>query len=331
MSANILYNGCLNLEVDNKIISLDPEGKVDADIIFISHAHMDHSIANETVTPKITSQATKELVQFRRGIQMINTITFDIFDFNGINFKLFNSGHVIGSKSLLLKSKNKRIFYTGDVCDKHRFHMEAADIPNSDIMIIESTYGSSLYEMPNITEIIEESKKWINEELIQGNSLMLFGYPLGKAQIISKIAEEFDVPIVINDYIFQINEICKKYGFISKDFIPHSKYRKDEQALYIFPASSRRKMATNISEKTKTAMFSGWALDDEYKYKIGVDMAFPLTDHADYKGLLKIIKQSSPEKVFTFHGFDIELANSIKEKLGIDAEPLKNGNLYKLF
>ncbi|MCX8178515.1 MAG: MBL fold metallo-hydrolase [Candidatus Aenigmarchaeota archaeon] len=330
MSANILYNGCLNLEIDNKIISLDPEGKVDADIVFISHAHMDHSISNETVTPKVTSEATKELVQFRRGLQMINTITFDIFDFNGINFKLLNSGHVIGSKSLLLKFKNKRIFYTGDICDKHRFHMKAADIPNSDIMIIESTYGSSMYEIPSITEIIEESKKWIREELSDGNSLVLYGYPLGKAQIISKIAEEFDVPIIINDYIFQINEICKRYGFSSKDFIPHSKYQKDDQAVYIFPASSRRKSPAIEAKKTKTAMFSGWALDDDYKHKIGVDKAFPLTDHADYKGLLKIVKQSSPEKVFTFHGFHNDLAISIKENLGIDAEPLESG-LYKLF
>ncbi|MBU5689706.1 MAG: MBL fold metallo-hydrolase [Candidatus Aenigmatarchaeota archaeon] len=333
MSANIFYNGSLNLDIDGKTISLDPEINVDADIIFISHAHMDHSINAETVIPKITSHATRELIQFRKGIDMINTISFDTFDLNGFNVKMLDSGHVIGSKSLLLKIKNKKIFYTGDICDKHRFHMKSAEIPNSDIMILESTYGSEFYEMPSITDVIDRSTEWIKAELENGNSLALFGYPLGKAQIISKIAEQFDVAVILHDYINQINNICRKYNFSTRDFISLSNAPDgfEGQAIYILPSSSRKASSIkNINGKMKTAMFSGWAIEEDFKVKIGVDEAFALTDHADFKGLLKIVKQSSPEKVFTFHGFKEELAENIKERLGIDAEPIKKG-LCKLF
>ncbi|MEM5803746.1 MAG: MBL fold metallo-hydrolase [Candidatus Aenigmatarchaeota archaeon] len=335
MEPKIYFDGNINIEFENKKIALDPENSTDADLIFISHAHLDHIPNLETVIPKICTKATKDLIQHRKGMDMINTINFDSFDINGIHMKQLNSGHVTGSTSLLIEIKNKKIFYTGDICDKHRFHLKAAEIPKSDIMIVESTFGKEEYQFPSISDTIDKSIKWIKEQLESKNSVALMGYPLGKAQIISKIAENFNIPIIVHNSIYHINEICKKYGFNGNGYLPISDFLdilKKEQFIGIFPCSSKHVMSVkSIDSKypIKTAAFSGWAIDENYKNELGVDEAFILSDHADFNGLLKIVKQSYPEKVYTFHGFEIEMAENIKDRLGIEARPLteKRGNL----
>ena len=335
MSFKIFFDENINIEIDGKKIALDPESKTDADLIFISHAHLDHAPNIETVTPKICSQATKELVQYRKNLQLINTINFETFDINSIHFKQLNSGHIIGSKSLLLELKNKRIFYSGDICDKHRFYLKAAEVPKSDIMIIETTFGHPEYQFPSVTEIIDKSKKWIEEQLESNFSVALLGYPLGKAQIISKIAENFGISIVVHDKIFEINEICKRHGFNGNGYMKYSEFSsflEKENFIGIFPCSSYYvNFLKEIKKSMKIAAFSGWAMNPKYKEDLRVDEAFVLSDHSDFNGLVKIVKQASPEKIYTIHGFENEFANFLKENLGFDAKPLTKKKLLADF
>jgi putative mRNA 3-end processing factor len=58
-----------------------------------------------------------------------------------------------------------------------------------------------------------------------------------------------------------------------------------------------------------------------------VDTAFPLSDHADYAELMEFTRRVGPEIVYTIHGSDKQLARDIREKLGIDAVPLRKGHL----
>jgi len=326
VSLKVFFDGNINVEVEGKKIVLDPELPTDADLIFLSHAHLDHSSNVDNVLPKICSATTKDLIQYRKNTEMINSINLESFYIGGIYFKLLDSGHIPGSRSLLIETKNKRIFYTGDICDKHRFYLKAAEVPRSDIMIIESTFGAPKYKFPNIMDVIDISIDWIKEQLESGFSVALFGYPLGKAQIITKIAENFDLPIIIHDKIFDINQICKKHGFPINTHFQYSKsleILEKNQFIGIFPSSSRYiSLISNLSqEKIKKAAFSGWAIEPGYKDELGVDEAFPLSDHSDFNGLIKIVKQSSPEKIYTVHGFKEEFAETLRN-LGFDAQPL---------
>jgi putative mRNA 3-end processing factor len=47
----------------------------------------------------------------------------------------------------------------------------------------------------------------------------------------------------------------------------------------------------------------------------------PMSDHCDYKDLVQVVKKCTPKKVYTFHGFAIDFAKTLR-KLGFDAEPL---------
>jgi Cft2 family RNA processing exonuclease len=66
--------------------------------------------------------------------------------------------------------------------------------------------------------------------------------------------------------------------------------------------------------------FSGRSLLSDYRV-LGVDKAFPLSDHADFNGLLEVVRETVPEKVFTVHGFSREFSEELR-KLGYDAHAL---------
>lgn len=69
-------------------------------------------------------------------------------DINGIKFKAFHAGHVIGAAMFLIEYKGVKILYTGDYSREKDIHIVPAEIPKTkiDILIVESTYGIKCHE-----------------------------------------------------------------------------------------------------------------------------------------------------------------------------------------
>jgi Cft2 family RNA processing exonuclease len=51
---------------------------------------------------------------------------------------------------------------------------------------------------------------------------------------------------------------------------------------------------------------------------MGVDAAFPWSDHADYPGLLELVERVQPKRVYNVHGFAREFAQTLRSR-GLDA------------
>ena len=47
---------------------------------------------------------------------------------------------------------------------------------------------------------------------------------------------------------------------------------------------------------------TGWAIDPRAKYRLGVDHALPLSDHADYDELFQAIERIGPQEIYCAHG-----------------------------
>jgi putative mRNA 3-end processing factor len=65
-----------------------------------------------------------------------------------------------------------------------------------------------------------------------------------------------------------------------------------------------------IHPKT-TAVLTGWALESWAARRYGADIAFPLSDHADFPALMRCAKESGAREVITVHGFAKELAQAL--------------------
>jgi hypothetical protein len=79
----------------------------------------------------------------------------------------------------------------------------------------------------------------------------------------------------------------------------------------------------------RTAVITGWALDAGAIYRHRCDAAFPLSDHADFPDLLKLVALVQPKKVYTVHGFAREFAAELRAR-GVEAWALGSANQLEL-
>jgi len=288
------------LELDGVKLCFDGSSK--CNVGFISHAHSDHLVSREVNHKFITSNETKILSEYRTGFKLNH---YSNNTFNGLNFKLIDNGHIFGSRALFIQG-TESVLYTGDFSTRSRFFLNGFKPIKCDNLIIETTYGNPNYSFPDTKQVIKEARDYIVDEFARGNNLVLKGYALGKAQLISKLVEGCD-NVYVDNRVLVFNDLCRSCGAD----LPFFKTGRLKGRFILISPEPRRDL------KAKNVGFTGWALNNWG----GFDECFPLSDHADFKDLLKVVKQCNPKRVFTHHGFAGEFAELLRLE-GYDAAPL---------
>lgn len=318
---------------DGTVIALDPSRPAEGcHFTFVSHAHIDHlhrrggargkdkNNNNNNSSKLIASRATSMLAM-ARGYD----IEGDEEERDGL--MLVDTGHILGSRGLLVGDD---VFYTGDISTRERAFLKPAKLPRARTLIIESTFGRPEYSFPAIDEITHRTNKIISEMYNMGIPVILMGYALGKAQVLTKLFGHWD-PIFVHDSVATMNSVYSDLGVDLKRAKTHTEAEaegllsKRRPWVMIAPLmSGRNSFLRRMKEQygAVTVGFSGWASDPRYKYTMGIDYAMPFSDHCDYRELVDAVRQCRPEKVYTFHGFASEFAADLK-KMGFDAEPIE--------
>jgi|TARA_B100000315_G_scaffold19309_1_gene17008 putative mRNA 3-end processing factor len=313
----------ITINYDNKRIDLDPVRKSNGDYKFISHAHMDHMGGKNSNGSIIASEETVFLAA-QRGVKLklATNIPKDI--------TLVNSGHILGSRGIILDEG--KIFYTGDFAVKPRAFLRGCDHKECNILIIESTFGKKDFIFPSISDIQEKVNQLISELFSRGIPVILMGYSLGKAQILSHLFSSWD-PIYVEKSVWEMNKAHINLGvdiredLILYDIAKHGGFLQKRPWVLISPMQNRyNNFVSNLKKKygAITVAFSGWSVDPRYKYKIKADHAFPLSDHSDFNELVDMAKRCNPNRIYTVHGFAEEFAAHLRS-IGFDARPLSSG------
>ena len=315
----------LLLENNGTRILLDPSKVETNDFVFISHAHSDHVYRKPKNKSKITTITSieTEAIANARGYEITNAI------YEEKDLELIDSGHILGSKGLLAFNE---IFYTGDISIRKRAFLKMPKkIPQVDTLIIESTFGRHDYIFPDHREIIHQANKIIADAYDKGHPVILMGYPLGKAQLLTNFFGHWD-PFFSYDSIEVINTVYRNMGISLRNTTCYTEAEKDKQLETKHPwvmlaplMNGNSRFLKYMKEKynTITIGFSGWACSPRYKYMMGIDYALPLSDHCDFNELIQIVKKCNPKKIFTIHGFEVEFAR-VLNNMGYNAIPLSN-------
>jgi putative mRNA 3-end processing factor len=307
-------------------ILLDPKKESASDLMFFSHAHSDHMMKTRKkdityAEQVLTSTETFHLAR-TRGVDLSFAKCKDFRE----GYQLIDTCHVLGSRGLLIEDK---IYYTGDISTRRRGFMGGANVPKVDVLIVESTFGSSRYVFPPVEDVIHLANKIIAEMFDRGLSVILFGYPLGKAQLLTQLFQHWS-PLFICDSVAKINAIYRNFGIRLKEGTVFSSAKEESSLLKSAPwlmiapmGSARSAQIRGIKERCRAISigFSGWAIDKKYKFMMGLDYALPLSDHCDYEELVRLVLSSRARKIYTFHGFSVEFARSLRD-IGLDAEPV---------
>ena len=316
-----LDNGILVSFSDGLNFRFDPQRYSENDINLISHAHSDHLPSRCKGGEFVMSEVTQSLIEIRKKVPT-KIIAHD-------RVQLLDAGHVVGSHMFLIEGE-RRVVCTGDFCTREKFFTKGAKPVKTDILIVESTFGHEKYVFPDTKKVESELLDCVEDCFSRGRSVAIMAYPFGKAQEITFLLREY-YPYVTKE-IYDINQNLKCFGYKFKQRQFESRDLKRSNDPFVLVTTSSRKTQLDIMSKFKnreirTIAVSGWAVNSGYGYFKGIDYAFPLSDHADFNDLLKFVDDCQPELVYTCHGFSTQFAGSIRKKLGIEAMPLKKGQL----
>jgi DNA ligase-1 len=296
-------------------------------IAFVSHAHSDHIASHQEV---ILSERTARLMQARLpGSRIEHALPFgERRCIGGIELMLLPAGHIFGSAQCLLFVGEQTLLYTGDFKLRPGRSAEQTEWRHADTLVMETTFGVPRYRFPPTKEVIDRLLAFCVETIEAGETPVLLGYSLGKAQEILCALEHADLTPMLHGSVFQMTRIYEQLG---QSFCKYVRYNRNDIAgkvLICPPSANHSPMLEKIPRK-RTALLSGWAIDPNAVYRYQVDAAFPLSDHADYDDLLRYVELVQPRRVLTLHGFAAAFASELRAR-GLEAWALSEENQMEL-
>ena len=311
---NLISQKSQGLYCESANIWIDPYKSVEKAII--THAHSDHF--NNGCREYICSIETGLLLKKRFGNNInLKTVDYDKkFLINGINFSLHPSGHILGSSQIKIMTDSETWLITSDFKRQNDKTCKSYERLKTDFLICESTFGLPIFNWESTNKIIDKITKWVNQS--EDSTSILFCYSLGKAQrLLSELNSQNFKNIYVHKSINNINTIYKNLGIEleeAKIFDNNLEINNLKDCLLLLPPSLNNQNFLKKFKRFQTGFASGWMSIRALKKRSGFDKGFTISDHADWNGLIKTIKESEAKKVFLYHGDGESLANYLRDK-----------------
>lgn len=287
---------------------LDPkEPFVDA---VISHAHGDHAIGgNQNVycTAATAAFMKHRYKKFAASNFFLKTYK-EKFELNGVKISFLPAGHMLGSALVLMEYKGVKYLYTGDYKLEEDATCEPIEFVNADVLITETTFANPETEHP---DAVAEIKK------LNGVStnVMLGSYALGKSQrLIFMISKHCPTKrILVHHSILPFVKIYEDFGVnLGKYEVYDRKVMKNnlKDMIYIVPPMVYRSYIKAINVIRIFA--TGWK-----HLQSNNEVQLYISDHVDWKAILKTIEMVKPTQVWTTHGSGTQLKSYFEDKLEV--------------
>jgi putative mRNA 3-end processing factor len=284
------------------------DARVKAPLGFVSHAHSDHLARHEHV---IATPQTLVLMAHRLGPLLATTAVpyrrpLQLAD---VELELLPAGHVLGSAQVrVTRGDGHRLVYTGDLCLDPGLTATAGEVVTCDTLVIESTFGHPRYRFPPRREAYDAVAAWALSQLERGVRPVLLAYSLGKSQEAIAQLSARGLSLCAHASIHDVAQLYSSMGVevLARRFDGHFL----EHEVGVFPPSASARAA--LTGPLATAALTGWALERWGARRAGADVAFPVSDHADFPSLLGYAAASGAREIITVHGFAAELAASLR-------------------
>lgn len=307
---------------------------------FASHAHADHYARHQMTlcTPETASLYLHRIAANRSGKtaspkHRVREMPYgQAIDWGGLQLTTFPAGHCLGSAMLHARDPDtgETLLYTGDFKLGPSRTSREIEIPQTDILVMESTFGTPKHRLPPREEVIGEFLQLVRQTFELEQTPVVYAYSLGKSQEITRILLDAGFRVQQHTTIFEISKIYEQHGvelgIKSGKLIPLQAERKaDEDRVLIVPPRTMFETKRNSS----TFAVSGWAIEPGAKYRYGVDYILPLSDHAGYDELIEMVHRVSPQITYCTHG-PVEFVDRLNE-LGLFARPIDRPWQQRLF
>ena len=324
MALTVRYSKGVVVEYGGQRVVFDPTSDSHEYPVFVSHAHADHAAAFKY--PDMVKHATEptyRLLENLRWKRLRNWRPISIGErvkVGDIEVRAHNAGHVLGSTQFEVITPEGTLLYSGDFAMGNSYTMDAASTMGCDLLVVETTFGAPMFRFPKRKDVALDMVKWATMEAIpQGRIPAIKTDSIGNAQeVISLFNRMTKLPVVTSKSATRVSDVYRQYGhsldYVDADSPEGQELLEGGRCVIVAP-----KGAKLDGENIESALASGWAVLWKRRGR-----AFALSDHADFRELLRFIRLCHPKRVFTFHGGPMTrgFADYVKKRLGIDAKRL---------
>lgn len=299
----------------------------------ITHGHGDHAYFGHK--NYLCHKYSLPILQLRLGEQQFQTVEWgEQVSINGVNVSLHPAGHIIGASQIRVESNGEVWVVSGDYKVEDDGLSGKFEPVQCNTFITESTFGLPIYKWQLQEEIYSNIRDWISRNKENGRTSVILAYSLGKAQRVLQAIKETTQIIYAHGAIYNMQQRLIDVGW---DITPVERITIDtprellKGAVVMAPPSADGTPWMKKFTPYAVGVCSGWMQVRGNVRRRNADAGFPLSDHADWDGLLQTVKATGAENVFVTHGFQaafsrylneqgIANAGEVKTKYGIEDE-----------
>lgn len=297
---------------------IDPWKPVEKAII--SHAHSDH--ARWGHKHYLSNTLTTAIMKARLGENDYQLLEWgETLNINGVKVSFHPAGHIIGSSQVRLEYNGEVWVFSGDYKVENDGVSGEFEPVKCHTFITESTFGLPIYNWKKQDDIFSDVQNWVLKNSAVGKTSVLIAYSLGKAQRLLPCLTQITDKIFVHGAVWNMHQALINIGQQLPEVIritPDSPKETFKGGVVIAPPSADGTPWMRRFSPSALGICSGWMQVRGAMRRKNADAGFSLSDHADWKGLLKAIKATGAEKVYATHGFQSALSRYLNE-IGIEA------------
>ena len=300
---------------------IDPRGQVERALV--THAHSDH--ARPGHKSYLVSETCLPLLKLRLGHEVkAEDVPFgETRKIGDARVSFHPAGHILGSAQIRVEVKGQVWVVSGDYKPQPDRSCEPFELVKCNVFVSECTFGLPVYHWEKEESVHQQINEWWSNNAKAGKPSLLFAYSLGKAQRVLRGLDSEIGPIYAHGAVHPFLPVYESSGVK----FPHVQKPKDGDgnwagAMIVAPPAVEDAGWTRRFKGAERGFASGWMAVRGAKRRRNLDRGFVLSDHADWAGLLEVIKGTGAEQIKLTHGDGAPLARYLGEQ-GIHASMLE--------
>ena len=292
----------------------------------ITHAHSDHARPGHGAYLCHTDSVPMLRLRLGADISIQSLAWNEPLILGGVTLTLFPAGHIIGSSQVRVSLNGEVWVASGDYKTEDDGLSGAFEVVPCHCFITESTFGLPIYRWKPQASIFADMERWIHSNRSAGLTSVLFAYSLGKAQRLIRQLGGLGIPIFVHGAVWNVQEALRAVGwdFPSVQLVtldmPRSAYLGQ---IVIAPPSADDSPWLKRFLPYSLGVCSGWMQVRGNVRRRNADAGFALSDHADWAGLLTVVKATGAQRVLVTHGFQAAFSRYLTEMEGLEASEVR--------
>lgn len=291
----------------------------------VTHGHSDH--ARPYMDAYLTSSSGLPIVRERVGRSAhIEGLDYgQTLKINEARVSFHPAGHLLGSSQIRIEHKGFVCVVGGDYKLEEDRSCEAFECVPCDQFITESTFALPIYSWEPSDSVFQSINEWWRQNEEAGLTSVLFAYALGKAQRVLCGLDPSIGRIGVHGAVDTFNKHYLAAGYPIPETVRASRNTKEQfegKGIIIAPGSTQNSPWLKQFGERSEAFVSGWMTVRGSRRRRGLDRGFVLSDHVDWKDILKAVEGTGAEFIGVTHGYADALVRWLKETEGKTAYEL---------